>query len=98
MAGLPYAAWVSEQLAQVPEELRQEERKGYYNEHGRIVNYDRYKAECKRRHRTPDAEPDGYYEYYSHAGHHAASIGLGLLGIFGYLLIGLLGGAARPRR
>ena len=97
MARFAYAAYVNEILNTYPEEQRQEIRKDYWSEHSRIVQYDRYVAEAKRRHKQYDGPPDGYYEYYSHAGHTAAAIAGGALAVFSWFLLALIGGASRNR-
>ena len=97
MARLPYPAYVNEILGTYPEEERQAVRGDYYSEHGRIVQYDKYVAECKKRHKQPDAAPDGYYEYYSHAGHTVLAALGGLLSVFAWILVGLIGGASRNK-
>jgi hypothetical protein len=95
MAKLAYAAWVNEQLSNVPDEEQQEIRKGYWSEHGRIVNYDRYVYTARQRHKSYDPQPEGYEEYYTHAGHKAAGLALGLLGVFAWFVSGIIGGASK---
>lgn len=98
MQKLPYAAWVNLELSKKPEEARQQARNSYYSYTGRIIRYDAYKAYAKANKRTPDGPPDGYYEYHTHAGHQIIAILTGILGMFAYVLVGVIGGAARPRR
>jgi hypothetical protein len=95
MAKLAYAAWVNEQLSNVPEEEQQEVRKDYWSEHGRITQYDRYVYTAKQRHKSYDPQPEGYEEYYTHAGHKAAGLALGLLGVFAWFVGGIIGGASK---
>ena len=95
MARFAYAAYVNEILNNYPEHERQEIRKDYWSEHSRIVQYDRYVAEAKRRYKEYDPAPYGYYEYYSHAGHTIAAIGGGALAVFSWFLLALIGGASR---
>jgi hypothetical protein len=95
MAKLAYAAWVNEQLSKHPEEEQQEIRKEYWSEHGRIVQYDRYVDTATERYKTYDPQPEGYEEYYTHAGHKAAGLAIGLLGVFGWFVSGIIGGASR---
>lgn len=97
MARYAYAAYVNEILNQYPEEQRQEIRKDYWSEHARIVQYDKYVDEAKRRYKDYDSPPDGYYEYYSHFGHTASAIAGGALAVFSWFLLALVGGASRNR-
>lgn len=97
MARLPYAAYVNEILNTYPDEQKQEVRKEFYSDHGRIVQYDKYVAEAKRRHKNYDSAPDGYYEYYSHAGHTVAAIAGGALAVFGWFAAAIIGGASKNK-
>ena len=97
MAKLAYAAWVNEELAQYPEEDRQEVRSQYWSEHSRIVQYDRYVKEAKRRYKTYDPQPDGYLEYYSHAGHTTALVLGGLMSVLSWFVMAIIGGASKNR-
>jgi hypothetical protein len=95
MAKLAYAAWVKEELENYPEEDRQEVRYEYWSDHGRIVQYDKYVKEAKRRHKQYDPAPDGYYEYYSHFGHTATAVAGGAVAVLSWFLLGIIGGASR---
>lgn len=97
MARLTYAAYVNEIINTYPEEVRQEIRRDYWSEHSRIVQYDKYVMEAKRRYKHYEGPPEGYYEYYSHAGHTALTIGGGLLAVFSWFLLALIGGASRNK-
>lgn len=92
---LAYAAWARQQLDTYSEERRQEVRKSYYSESGKINRYDQYKAYAKAKGLDYDNPPEGYWEAKEEPWHAPAGILAGLGAVFMWFLLGLIGGTTR---
>lgn len=95
---LPYAAWVRQQLEKLPEDKRPAARGGYYSDSGRIAKWDVYKAECKAAGLEYDMPPEGYWESKEEPWHKPAGYTMGLLGVFMWFLVMVIGGSTGMKR
>lgn len=98
MEKLTYAAYAAMKLRDAGLENDQAARESYWSRSGKIARYDEYRAYCKQEKRQPDNPPEGYWESKEEPWHKPVGIGIGLMGILGWFLIGIIGGATGRSR
>lgn len=86
------------QLRDAGLENDQQARENYWSKNARIYQYDAYRAYCKAENKQPDNPPEGYWESKEEPWHKPAGVGIGLLGILAWFLMGLVGGATGRSR
>ena len=95
---LPYEAWARQQIDKIPEELRQEQRGKFYSPGGRIANWETYRAYCKNNGHQYDGPPEGYWESKEQPWHKPTGLLMGLVGVFVWFLVLVIGGSTGMRK
>jgi hypothetical protein len=90
---LPYAAWVQQKLRGQTKAQQQAIRSTYYNDYGRVSNYDAYVRDCKADNFTPDTPPEGYWEWAERGYEKPLTVITMGLGALLYLIIGVIAGS-----
>ena len=93
-----YAAWAAMKLRDAGLGNDQAARQSYWSNSGKIENYDAYRAFCKAEKKMPDNPPDGYWESKEQPWHKTVGVGIGLMGVLAWFLVGIIGGATGRSR